>query len=59
MDGVLNLLEDDKQLQAAQVKWKRTNGDQQLLDLLCTKQDPNKEVEWFEKKLAELLNNHA
>ncbi len=52
-------MEDDKLLQAAQVEWKRSNRDQQPLDLLCTKQDLDKEVEWFEKKLTELLNNHA
>ncbi len=54
-----NLLEDDKLLQAAQIEWKKANGDQQHLNLLCTKQELDKEVEWFEKRLTELLNNHA
>ena len=29
------------------------------MDLLCTKQELDKEVEWFEEKLTELLNKHA
>lgn len=56
---IKNLLEDDKLLQAAQSEWKKFIGDQQILDLLCTKPELNKEVEWFERKLTELLNNHA
>ena len=57
--SIKNLLGDDKLLQAAQSEWKMTNGDQQSLDLLCTKQELDKEVEWFERKLTKLLNNHA
>ena len=53
------MLEDDKLRQAAQSEWKKSNRDQQPLDLLCTKQELDKEVEWFERKLTELLNNHA
>ena len=29
------------------------------MDFLCTKQEPDQEVEWFDKKLVEFLNNHA
>ena len=29
------------------------------MDLRCTKQDLDKEVEWFQKKLTKLLNNYA
>ncbi len=57
--SIKNLLENDKLLQPAQSEWKWTGGDQQHLDLLCTKQELDKEVEWFEKKLTELLNNRA
>ena len=29
------------------------------MDLLCRKQELDQEVEWFDKKLVKLLNNHA
>ena len=29
------------------------------MNLLCTKQELDQEVEWFERKLTELLNNHV
>ena len=32
---------------------------QKYLTSECTKEDLDKEVEWFESKIAELLNNHA
>ena len=57
--SIKNLLEDDKLFQAAKGEWKKTNMDQQSLDLLCKKEELDQEVEWFEKKLTELLNNHA
>ena len=57
--SIKNLFEDNKLLQAAQSEWKMTNEDQQLLDLLCIKQELDQEVEWFERKLTKLLNNHA
>ena len=57
--SIKNLLEDDKLLEAAQSDWKRFNKDHQLLDLLCTKHELDKEVKWFEEKLTELLNKHA
>ena len=57
--SIKNLLEDDKLRQAAQGEWKKSNEDRQPLDLLCTKQELDQEVEWFDKKLVELLNNHA
>ena len=57
--SIKNLLEDDKLLEAAKSDWKRFNEDHQLLDLHCTKQELDKEVEWFEKKLTELLKKHA
>lgn len=54
-----NLLEDDKLLEATQDEQKRVDKDQPPLDLHCTRQELDQEVEWFEKKLTELLNNHA
>ena len=54
--SIKNLFEDNKLLQAAQSEWKMTNEDQQLLDLLCIKQELDQEVEWFERKLTKLLN---
>ena len=53
------MLGDDSQLKATQSDWKKVNRDHQLLNLLCTKQELDKEVEWFEEKLAELLNKYA
>lgn len=57
--NIKNLLGDDKLFQAAKGEWKKTKRDQQLLDLLCKKQELDQEVEQFEKKLTGLLNNHA
>ncbi len=57
--SIKNLLENSKLLEVAQSEWKRTSRDQQHLDLLCTKPELDKEVEWFERKLTELSNNHA
>ncbi len=50
---------DDKLLEAAQSNSKKLNENHQLLDLLCTEQELDKEVEWFQEKLSELLNTHA
>lgn len=38
----------------SKAKWRMTNGNQQPLDMLCTKQKLELEVEWFERKLTEL-----
>ena len=57
--SIKNLLEDDKLCKVAQSDWKRLNENHQLLDLLCTKQELDKKVEWFQEKLTELLNTHA
>ncbi len=57
--SIKNLLEDNELLEAMQSDWKRYDGDHQLLDLHCAKQELDKEVEWFEKKLTELLNKYA
>ena len=57
--SIKNLLEHDKLFQAVKNEWKKTNIDQQPLNLLCKKEKLDQKVEWFEKKLTELLNNHA
>ena len=57
--SIKKLLGDDKLLEAAQSNWKRLNKNHQLLDLLCTEQELDKEVEWFQEKLSELLNTYA
>ena len=57
--SIKTLLENNQQLKAAQSKWKKINTDHQLLGQLCTKQELDKEAEWFEKMLTELLNKHA
>ena len=57
--SIRNLLEDEKKLKAAQSDWEKLNVNHQLLDLLCTKQELDKEVEWFQETLTGLLNKHA
>ncbi len=57
--SIQNLLEDKEVLQAAKDEWIKTTEDHAHLDPLCTKEDLDQEVQWFEKKLTELLNNHA
>ena len=42
--SIKNLLENDMLFQAAKSEWKKTNGAQQHLDLLCTKQELDKKV---------------
>ena len=46
--SIKSLLEDDKLFQSAQEDWKKTNRDQSLLGLQCTKQELDQKVEWFE-----------
>ena len=53
------LLKDEKLLETVKDEWNRTSGDHQLLSLGYTRQELDQEVEWFEKKLTKLLNNHA
>lgn len=53
------MLQDEKLLQAAKEEWEEASIDQPHLSFSSTKEDLDKEVEWFESKLARLLNNHA
>ncbi len=57
--SIKNLLEDKELLQAAKNEWIIATENHAHLDPLCTKEDLDKEVEWFERKLTEFLNNHA
>ncbi len=51
------MLEDAKLLETTKRDW--MSKDHQVLDMLCTKPDLDKEVEWFGKKLTEFLKSHA
>ena len=57
--SIKNLLKNKILFQAAKSQWKKTNEAQQHLDLLCTKQELDKKIKWFERKLTDFLNNHA
>ena len=53
------MLEDEKLLQAAKEEWEEASMGQPYLRLSSTKEDLDREVEWFESKLVQHLNNHA
>ena len=57
--SIQNLLQDEKLRQAAKNDWGKSSTGHKYLTPLCTKDDLDKEVEWFENNLVELLNNHA
>lgn len=57
--SIKNLHKDDKLFEAAKSDWKGLNGNYQFLGFFYIKQELDKEVEQFEKKLTDLLNNHA
>lgn len=57
--NIQNLLQDEKLLQVAKEEWEEASIDQPHLSFSSTKEDLDKEVEWFESKLVRLLNNHA
>ena len=57
--SIQKLLEDEKLLYAAKEEWEKTGIGRPHLGFLSTKEDLDKEVEWFESKLVKLLNNHA
>ena len=57
--SIKNILEDKELLQAAKNEWIIATKNHPHLDLLCSKEDLDKEVEWFERKLTEFLNNHV
>ena len=57
--SIQKLLQDDKLLQAAKEEWEKSSVDQVSLNFSSTKEDLDKEMDWFESKLVKLLNNHA
>ena len=57
--NIQKLLEDEKLLQAAKEEWEEASMGQPHLKFSSTKEDLDREVEWFESKLVRLLNNHA
>ena len=57
--SIQKLLQDDHLLQAAKKEWEGSSVGQMHLNFSSTKEDLDKEVEWFESKLVKLLNNHA
>ena len=57
--NIQNLLQDEKLLQAAHEEWKKASHERHHLTSLSIKKDLDKEVEWFESRLTELLDNHA
>ena len=57
--SIQNLLQDENLWQAAKEDWEKSSTGQKYLTPLSTKDDFDKEVEWFENKIAEFLNNRA
>ena len=57
--SIQNLLQDKKLWSAAKEDWEKSSRGQKYLTPGCTKEDLDKEVEWFESKIVELLDNHA
>lgn len=57
--NIQKLLEDQNLLQAAQEDWKSSSKMQAHLSLSSTREDLDKELEWFEVHLEKLLNCHA
>lgn len=57
--SIKNLLKDNKLLQTAKNRWNKIGQDQKYLGLLCIKEELEKEVGQFEKKLTDFLNTHA
>ena len=57
--NIQKLLQDDHLLQAAKKKWEGSIISQMHLNFFSSKEDLDKEVEWFESKLVKFLNNHV
>ena len=57
--SIKNLLQDKRLWQAAKDKWQRINLRYDYLLYLSTKEDFEKEVEWFQSKIVELLDKYA
>ncbi len=57
--NIENLLQDEKLLNAGHEDWKMASQGRNYLTTSSTKEDLDKEVEWFESRLIGLLDNHA
>lgn len=57
--SIQKLFDDEKLFQAAKKDWEKASIGQPQLGFFSTKEDLDREVEWFEGKLVRLLNNHA
>ena len=57
--SIQNLLEDENLRRAAKDEWEKFRSGHNCLTPFSTKDDLDTEVEWFEKSVTELLNNHA
>ncbi len=57
--SIKNLLQDRGLWQAAKDEWQRLSLGHDYLSHLSTKEDLEKEVEWFQSKIVELLDKHA
>ena len=57
--SIQKLLEDEKLLQIAKEEWEKASIGQPQMRFMSTKEDLDKEVVYFERKLVSLLNNHA
>ena len=57
--SIQNLLEDENLRRATKDEWEKFRSGHNCLTPFSTKEDLDTEVEWFEKSVTELLNNHA
>ncbi len=57
--SIKNLLKDEGLRRAAKDEWKEIRSGHNCLTPFSTKDNLDIEVEWFEKSVTELLNNHA
>ncbi len=57
--SIQNLLEDEGLRRAAKNEWEEFRSGHNCLMPFSTKNDLDTEIEWFEKSVTELLNNHA
>ena len=57
--NIQNLINDNKGLQAAKLDWTEHTGNRPILDVSCNQQELDKEVEWVEALLTQILNTHC
>ncbi len=57
--SIQNLLEDEGLRRATKDEWEEFRSGHNYLTPFSTKDDLDTKVEWFEKSVTELLNNHV